>query len=70
MLNLNDFHVAMAREHVHDLLREAEHERAIHDALLARRSKGPYQAAMIYLGRCLVAWGWRLRARHGAIEFR
>ena len=70
MLHLNDFHVAMAREHVNDLLREAEHEQSIHAARAARRSKGAYQSAMVYLGRCLVAWGWRLRARHGAIEFR
>jgi len=67
---LNDFHAAMAREHVRDLLREAEHERSIHAARAARRSTGTYQAAMVYLGRCLVAWGWRLRVRHGAIESR
>jgi hypothetical protein len=67
---LSEYHVAVAREHVKDLLREAQQERYIHAAQLARRrSNGPYRSALAWLGGRLVAWGWRLRARHGAIEF-
>jgi hypothetical protein len=53
--------------HANDLLREAQHARA---GRVARGAPGLYRLAMLWLGRWLVAWGWRLRARHGAIEFR
>jgi hypothetical protein len=60
----------VAREHTHDLLREARHEQEIHAAHGAcARSHGLYGSAMVWLGRWMVAWGWRLRVRYGAIEF-
>jgi hypothetical protein len=67
MWHLNEIDLAVAREHTNDLLHEAQHERAMR---AARRAPGLYGSAMLWLGRWLVAWGWRLRARHGAIEFR
>jgi hypothetical protein len=67
MWHLNQIAVAVAREHAIDLLREAQDERAMR---ALRRAPGLYGSAMLWLARWLVAWGWRLRARHGAIEFR
>ena len=68
MWHLNEI---VAREHANDLLREAQYERDMRTARGARgRSNGRYGSAMVWLGRWLVAWGWRLRARHGAIECR
>jgi len=58
-----------AREHANDLLREAQYERSVRAARGVRRSKGLYGSAMSWLGRWLIAWGWRLRARHDATEF-
>jgi hypothetical protein len=59
-----------AREHANDLLREAQHERSLRAARgVEPRSKGLYGSAMSWLGRTLIAWGWRLQARHDATEF-
>jgi len=67
MWHLNEF---AAREHANDLLREAQHERSVRAAPgVRRRSKGLYGSAMSWLGRWLIAWGMRLLARHGAIQF-
>jgi len=64
MWHLNEI---VAREHMNDLLREAEYDRSVRAARGARgRSNGLYGSAIVWL----VAWGWRLRARHSAIEFR
>jgi hypothetical protein len=61
----------LAREHMNDLLREVEYDGYSRTARGARgRSNGLYGPAMVWLGHWLVAWGWRLRARHSAIEFR
>ncbi len=66
MWHLNEI---VAREHMNDWLREAQHDRDIRAARGARgRSSGLYRSAIIWLGRRLIAWGWRLRARHSAIE--
>ena len=68
MWHLNEI---VAREHMNDLLREAEYDRSVRAARGPRgHSNGLYGSAMVWLGRWLVAWGWRLRARHSAIEFR
>jgi len=51
-------------------VREAQHERSVRAARgVEPRSKGLYGSAMSWLGRTLIAWGWRLQARHGASEF-
>jgi hypothetical protein len=65
MWHLNE--INLVGEHANDLLREAQHARA---RRAARGAPGLYGSAMLWLGHWLVAWGWRLRARHGAIEFR
>jgi hypothetical protein len=67
MWHLNQIAVAVVREHADDLLRQAQHQRALREA---RRAPGLYRSAMLWLARWLVAWGWRLRVRHGTIEFR
>jgi predicted kinase len=62
-------HEIVAREHAGDLLRQAQHERSLRAVCaVTQRSKGLYGSAMSWLGHWLIAWGWRLRARHGAIE--
>jgi hypothetical protein len=59
----------MARGHAHDLLREVRHQRDICAARgTCKHSHGLYGSAMVWLGRWLIAWGWRLRVRYGAIE--
>jgi hypothetical protein len=48
----------VAREHTHDLLREARHEREIRAARRARdASHELYRSAMVWLGRRLVQRG-------------
>ncbi len=55
MWHLNEI---VAREHMNDWLREAQHDRDIRAARGARgRSSGLYRSAIIWLGRRLIAWG-------------
>jgi len=61
--------VAARQEQYNDLLRQAERERLIWAAAHARKAPRLYGPALEWLGCWLIAWGWRLRARYGAIEF-
>jgi hypothetical protein len=48
---------------------EVEEERLGRKIMAARRSPvRAYQPILIWLGDRLIAWGWRLRARYGALE--
>jgi hypothetical protein len=59
------------RERYHDLLRAAEQRRRVRAALAARpRPSAVYHPLLAWLGTQLIAWGWRLRARYGALEHR
>jgi hypothetical protein len=59
MLNWQD---VLARQERHqDLLREAEQERLVRQ-MVAGRDRF-YSRALAWLGRQLVAWGWRLQQR-------
>jgi hypothetical protein len=56
-----------ARERQLDLLREAQLRRLV--AQLPTSPRGAFYApALERLGRWLIAWGWRLRARYGEVE--
>lgn len=62
MLNWRD--VLVQQERHQDLLREAEQERLIRQAVAARERRDRfYSRALAWLGRQLVAWGWRLQQR-------
>jgi hypothetical protein len=51
-----------------ELLRQAERERLIRQALAGRKTSDSfYRRALTWLGRQLVAWGWRLQERYGAV---
>jgi hypothetical protein len=64
-----NLHEMVARSRATNLLREAQHDRFLRSVWRARRGMyGLYDSAMVWLGRWLIARGWRLRARHGAIE--
>jgi len=55
------------REHYKDLLREAERNRLVRQALAGRESRDRFHCrALTWLGRRLVAWGWRLQERYSA----
>jgi hypothetical protein len=61
----------ITRERHQELLRAAEQHRR---ARAARSSTAHYPntfyaPALARLGRWLIAWGWRLRARYGEVEF-
>jgi hypothetical protein len=57
------------QERYNDLLRAAEQERCVQAALAARtRPAVVYNPLLAWLGKQLIAWGWRLRARYGALE--
>jgi hypothetical protein len=59
------------RERYHDQLRAAEQWRRVGAALAARRRQSAvYYPLLAWLGTQLIAWGWRLRARYGALEHR
>lgn len=50
-----------------DLLREAEKERLIRQMLPGGEKRDRfYRRALIWLGRLLVTWGYRLQERYGA----
>lgn len=61
----------ITRERYNDLLREAAHRRLLHQIRGSdpRYSDLFYAPALARLGRWLIAWGWRLRARYGEVEF-
>jgi len=55
------------REHYKDLLREAERNRLVRQALAGRESRDRFHCrALTWLGRRLVAWGCRLQERYSA----
>jgi hypothetical protein len=56
----------MALQRHRELLREAERNRLVRQALAGReRPQRFYCRALTWLGRRLVAWGWHLQARYG-----
>ena len=69
MANWNDYRYQQERHN--DLLREAEQWRHVRAALAARkRPVTRYNPLLAWLGTQLIAWGWRLRVRNGALETR
>ena len=57
--------LTVAQERYRDLLREAERERFVRQALAERERPEPlYCQALIWLGRQLVAWGQHLQERY------
>ena len=67
-------HYWYQRERYNDLLRAAEQQRRVRAALAALaagpRPAAAYDPLLAWLGTQLIAWGWRLRARYGALEHR
>lgn len=61
--------VLAQRERYRDLLREAEQHRLVR---LAREERAPrnhlYRRTLAWVGRCLMAWGWRLQQRYGKTQ--
>ena len=58
--------VLVHQERRRELLREADEERLARQALAGRGGRRRfYCRALIWLGRRLVAWGYRLQARYG-----
>jgi hypothetical protein len=56
------------REHYKDLLREAERARLVRQAWAGQERRNHlYCRPLTWLGRRLVAWGWRLQERYGAV---
>lgn len=66
MLSVKD--ILAQQELYKDLLREAERERLCRQ-VAGRKEEGTrfYCRMLIWLGRRLVAWGWRLQERYGAV---
>ncbi|MBC7264591.1 MAG: hypothetical protein H5T64_09610 [Chloroflexi bacterium] len=66
MLNAKD--ILTQQELYKDLLREAERERLCRQ-VARRKGEGDrfYCQVLIWLGRRLVAWGWYLQERYGAV---
>ncbi len=58
----------VAEQHRHDLLREAAHVWMVEEASERRPNRAVHAHALAWLGEQLVAWGWRLRVRYGAVE--
>lgn len=58
----------VAEQHRHDLLREAAHLRLVAEANAQQLKRVLHASVLAWLGEQLVAWGWRLRARYGAVE--
>ena len=55
------------QEHYKDLQREAEGYRLVRQALAGRERRDRFHCrALTWLGRRLVAWGWRLQERYSA----
>jgi hypothetical protein len=64
---LSDRDFRVHRERYKDLLREAERYRLIRPALAGREKRDRFHCrALTWLGRRLVAWGWRLQERYSA----
>jgi hypothetical protein len=60
--------LAVAQERYKDLLREAERERFVRQALAEQEKPEPfYCQALIWLGRRLVASGQHLQERYGPV---
>ena len=56
------------QERYKDRLREAERDRLVlHELALRRKRDRFHRRAMTWLGRGLVAWGWRLQERYGTM---
>jgi hypothetical protein len=69
MVTWNDYRIQQERHN--DLLRAAEQQRRVRAALAAGpRPAAAYDPLLAWLGTQLIAWGWRLRARYGALEHR
>lgn len=67
MITWNDYWYQ--HERYNDLLRSAQQQRLVRAALAARpRPAAAYDPLLAWLGTQLIAWGWRLRARYGALE--
>jgi hypothetical protein len=59
--------VLAQQERYRELLREAERNHlAVHELALQERSSRWHRRAIAWLGRTLVAWGWRLQDRREA----
>ncbi|TKJ30016.1 MAG: hypothetical protein CEE40_06305 [Chloroflexi bacterium B3_Chlor] len=59
--------IVAQQERYKDLLREAErHRLVLHELALHERKNRFGCRAMAWLGRALVAWGWRLQERYAA----
>lgn len=55
------------QERYQELLREAERYRLVRQARAGREKRDSFHCrALTWLGRRLVAWGWRLQERYGA----
>jgi hypothetical protein len=53
-------------QHYYDLLREAEHERLVREALKGRpKNQNAWCKGLGWLGSCLSAWGRQLQERYG-----
>jgi hypothetical protein len=64
---VNWIEVLAHQERHKDILRKAERERLVRQALAAREKRERfYGPALIWLGRRLVAWGGLLQERYGA----
>lgn len=69
MVNWND--EQYQRERYKDLVRAVDQQRLIQAARAARsRPTAVYAPLLAWLGQQFIAWGWRLRARYGALETR
>jgi len=66
MLSYTDF--LASQEHYKDLRREVERYRLIRQVLAGRERRDRFHCrALTWLGRRLVAWGWRLQERYSAV---
>ena len=55
------------QERYKELLREAERYRLVRKVRAGREKRHlSYRQALAWLGRRLIAWGWRLQERYGA----
>lgn len=65
---INWYNEVLAQEHSKDLLREAERYRLVRQALAGRARRDRFHCrALTWLGRRLVAWGWRLQEHYDGI---
>lgn len=58
----------VAEQHRLELVCEAEHARLVQQVRSSRQRVCWQSQALVRLGDLLVAWGWWLRARYGAVE--